>query len=86
MVQRYVQKVLSYSYWKYVSNIFTFENESLDSHTPKPEKINKFGHLSNLFKNTRLGSHRSEKTELLREMQRKKPTFAIGNSNQPSHV
>ena len=27
----------------------------------------------------------SEKTEFLRLMHRKKPTFVIGNSNQPSH-
>ena len=34
----------------------------------------------------RLGSHHSEKTEILRLMQRKKLTFVIGNSNQPSHA
>ena len=33
-----------------------------------------------------LGSHHSEKTEILRLMQRKKLTFVIGNSNQPSHA
>ena len=35
---------------------------------------------------TRLGSHHSEKMEFLRQILRKKPTFVIGNSNQPSHV
>ena len=30
------------AYWKYVSNIFTFENDSSDPDTPKPEKIKKF--------------------------------------------
>ena len=30
------------TYWKYVSNIFTFENDSSDPYTPKPEKIKKF--------------------------------------------
>ena len=38
----HVQKVLRYAYWKYVSNIFTFENDSSDPDTPKPEKIKKF--------------------------------------------
>ena len=38
----HVQKVLRDAYWKYVSNIFTFENDSSDPDTPKPEKIRKF--------------------------------------------
>ena len=38
----HVQKVLRYAYWKYFSNIFTFENDSSDPNTPKPEKITKF--------------------------------------------
>ena len=38
----HVQKVLRDAYWKHVSNIFTFENESSDPDTPKPEKIKKF--------------------------------------------
>ena len=38
----HVQKVLRDAYWKYVSNIFTFENDSSDPDTPKPEKIKKF--------------------------------------------
>ena len=47
----HVQKVLRDDYWKYVSNIFTFENDSSDPDTPKPEKIKKkFGHLLNLLK------------------------------------
>ena len=33
-----------------------------------------------------MGSHHSEKTEFLRQILRKKPTFVIGNSDQPSHV
>ena len=37
----HVQKVLRDAYWKYVSNIFTFENDSSDPDTPKPEKIKK---------------------------------------------
>ena len=35
----HVQKVLRDAYWKHVSNIFTFENDSSDPNTPKPEKI-----------------------------------------------
>ena len=38
----YVQKVLRDAHWNYVSNIFTFENDSSDPDTPKPEKIKKF--------------------------------------------
>ena len=38
----HVQKVLRDAYWKYVSNIFTFENDSSDPDTLKPEKIKKF--------------------------------------------
>ena len=38
----HVQKVLRDAYWKNVSNIFTFENDSSDPDTTKPEKIKKF--------------------------------------------
>ena len=38
----HVQKVLRDAYWKYVSNIFMFENDSSDPDTPKPEKVKKF--------------------------------------------
>ena len=82
----HVQKVLRDAYWKHVCDIFTFENDSSDPDTPKPEKIKSFGHLSNHLKKTRMGSHHSEKTEFLRQILRKKPTFVIGKSNQPSHV
>ena len=37
----HVQKVLRNTYWKYVSNISTFENDSSDPDTTKPEKIKK---------------------------------------------
>ena len=82
----HVQKVLRDAYWKYVSNIFTFENDSSDPDTPKPEKIKKFWSFVKSLKKTRMGSHHSEKTEFLRQILRKKPTFVIANSNQPSHV
>ena len=65
-----------------------FENYSSDPDTPKPEKIKKFWSLilSNLLKKTGLRSLLSEKTEFLRLLQRKKPTFVIGNPNQPSQA
>ena len=50
--------------------------------TPKPEKIKKFWSLIKSFKKTGLGSHHSEKMEFLGQIQKKKPTFVIGNSNQ----
>ena len=37
----HVQKVLRDAYWKHVSNIFTYENDSSYPNTPKPEKIKK---------------------------------------------
>ena len=46
----------------------------------------KNGHLSNLLKKMRLGSHHSEKMEFLRQIQRKTPIYAIGSFNQPSHT
>ena len=49
------------------------------------KRLKIFGHLSNQLNKTRMGSHHSEKTEFLRQILRKKPTFVIGNSNQPSH-
>ena len=52
----HVQKVLRDAYWKYLFNIFTFEKDSSDPNTPKPEKIKKsFGHLSNLLKKDTFG-------------------------------
>ena len=60
----HVQKVLRDAYWKYVSNIFTFENDSSDPNIPPSlKRLKSFDHSSNLLKKTRLGSHRSEKNE-----------------------
>ena len=73
------------AYWKYVSNICTFENDSSDPDTPKPEKIKKFWSFVKSLKKDAYGIT-SEKTEFLRQILRKKPTFVIGNSSQPSHV
>ena len=42
------------------------------------KRLKSFGYLSNHLKKTRLGSHHSEKTEFLRQILRKKPTFVIG--------
>ena len=82
----HAQKVFRDAYWKYVSKIFTFENDSSDPDTPKSERIKKICSFIKSIKKTRLGSHHSKKTEFLRQLQRKKPTFVIGNSNQHSHV
>ena len=64
----HVQKVLRDAYRKYVSNIFTFENDSSDPNSPKPEKIKKFLSFVKSLKKARLGSHHSEKTEFLRQI------------------
>ena len=86
----HVQNVSIDAYWKCVSNIFTFENDSSDPNTPKPEKIKKsFGHLviCHFFKKRRVWDHITQKkTEFLRQIQRKKPIYAKGSSNQPSHA
>ena len=74
-LRAHVQKVLKDIYWKYVSSIFTFENDSLDPDTPKTEEILKKWPFIKSLKKTRLGSHHSEKTEFLGQMQRKKKTF-----------
>ena len=51
----HVQKVLRDAYWKYVSNIFTFENDSSVPNTPKPEKIKKtFGSFVKSLKKRRV--------------------------------
>ena len=63
----------------------TFENDSSDPDTPKPEKKKKFWSFVKSLKKTRLGSHHSEKTEFLRQIQTIKPIYAIGSFNQPSH-
>ena len=52
------------------------------------KRLKSFGHLSNHLKKTRLGSHHSGKTEFLRQILRKKPTFVIAftredNSDPP---
>ena len=61
-----------------------FENDSSDPDTPKPEKIKKFWLFITSLKNTCLGSHHSEKTEFLRQILRKKPTFVIGHLREDS--
>ena len=40
-LRAHVKKVLRDAYWKYISNIFTFENHSSDPDTHEPEKIKK---------------------------------------------
>ena len=67
LFRAHVQKVLRDANWKYVSNIYMFEKDSSDPDTPKLKRLKSFGHLSNLLKKSRLGSHHSEKTEFLRQ-------------------
>ena len=67
----HVQKVLRDAYWKYVSNIFSFENDSSDPDTPKPEKIKSFGHLSNLLKKDAFGIASLRENRILKQIQRK---------------
>ena len=51
----HVQKVLRDAYSKYVSNIFTFKNDSSDPDTPKPEKIKKFWSFIKFLKKDTFG-------------------------------
>ena len=82
----YVQNVLRDAYWKYVCNIFTFEKDSSDPETPKHEKIKKKALvIFQIFKKGRV-CDRLRKMEFLRQIQRKKPTYAIGSFNQPTHA
>ena len=46
----HVQKVLRDAYWKYVSNRFTFENDSSDPALLSLKRLKSFCHLSNLLK------------------------------------
>ena len=51
----HVQKVLRDAYWKHISNIFTFENDSSDPNTPKPEKIKKLWSFIKSYKEDAYG-------------------------------
>ena len=53
----HAQNVLRDAYWKYVSNILTFENDSSDPDTPKPEKIKKFWSFIKFLKKRRVWDH-----------------------------
>ena len=53
----HVQNVLRDAYWKYVSYIFRFENDSSDPDTSKPERYKSFGHLLNLLKKRSVWDH-----------------------------
>ena len=56
----HVQKVLRDAYWKNVYNMVTFEKDSSDPDTPKPEKIKKFWSIVKSLKKDAFGitSHR----------------------------
>ena len=82
----HVLKVLRDAYWKYVSNIFTFENGSSYTDTPKPEKIKKFWSFIKCLKKDAFGITSLRENGILKTDAREKTTFVIGNSNQPSHA
>ena len=82
----HVKNVLRDAYCKYVSNIFTFENDSSDPDTPKSEKIKKFWSFVKSLKKVAFGITSLGENGFLREIQRKKPIYARGSSNQPSHA
>ena len=82
----HVQKVLRDAYWKYASNKFTFQNDSSDPDTPKPEKIKKFWSFVKSLKKDAYGITSLRENGILKTDSKEKPTFVIGNSNQPSHV
>ena len=82
----HVQKVLRDAYWKYVSNIFTFENDSSDPNTPKPEKIKKSWSFIKSFKKDAFGITSLRENGILKTDAKEKPTFVISNSNQPSQA
>ena len=77
----HVQKVLVDAYWKRVSNIFTFENDSSGPYTPKPEKIKKFWSFIKSLKKDAFGITPLRKNGILKTASKEKPTFVIGNSN-----
>ena len=52
----------------------------------KVEKLRSFGHLSNHWRKTHLGSHHLGKAEFWKHTLKKKLIFANGNSNLPSRV
>ena len=82
----HVQKVLRDAYWKHVSNISTFENNSSDSDTPKHEKIKKFWSFNKSLKQDPFGITSLRENGILKTDAKGKATFVIGNSNQPSHA
>ena len=61
----HAQKVLRYANWKYVSNILTFENDSSDPDTPKPEKIKKFWSFIKSLKKDAFGITSLRENEIL---------------------
>ena len=57
------------AYWKYVSNIFTFENDSSDTDTPKPEKMKKkFWLFVKSFKTDAFGITSLRENEILKQI------------------
>ena len=85
-LRAHVQKVLRDAYWKYVSNIFTFENDSSDPDTPKPEKIKKFWSFVKSLKKDVCGIASLRENGILKTDTKEKAKYVTGSFNQPSHV
>ena len=87
LMSRFIKRGSEHMYRRYwevpIGNTCTFP---LRRTAQIPERLKKFLLFIKSLKKTCLGSHRSEKREFLGQIQRKKPTFVIGNSNQPSHM
>ena len=62
----HVQKILRDAYWKYISNIFTFENNRSDPDTAKPEKIKKFWSFVKSLKKGVFGNTSLRENEILK--------------------
>ena len=82
----HVLKVLRDAYWKYVSNIFTFENGSSYTDTPRPEKIKKIWSFIKCLKKDAFGFTSLRENGILKTDAKEKTAFVIGNSNQSSYA
>ena len=90
----HVQKVWRDVYWKYVSNIFTLENDSSDLDTPLPEKIKKFWSFIKSLKKDAFGITSLRENGILKTDAKESAIFVIrqfqsaftckGDSDPPS--
>ena len=71
-----------------MSNIFTFENDSSDPDSPKPEKIKKFWSFIKSLEKDAFGITSLRENGILMTDSKEKVNICNirGNPNQPSHV